>query len=208
MVGVVLLLAGCSGSSGPEPGSTVESVEAPRSPDAPRAASPPQRSDTVRAAPAQPTAGSTPVAAPVAMVGNWKRLSGNHLGEVEADPATGAITIMPRPNAWYQSFRGGLLFRDVDGDFAIRTSVTVSGRGGRTTPQARFSLAGLLVRSPDNAAGSDNFVSHTLGIGSVPARETLCQPSSRHCRMRTRTCVASSRLHSRQTILMWTARNN
>lgn len=168
---VAVQFAGCSDSSQPglaenaaAPAVSVQEAE-PQQPSLPRRASDSSPdSTTTNPAPAARVTATTATHSE-----EWQRLSAvtrsaEHFDTVVSDPATGAITITPRSNAWYQNFRGGLLFRVVDGDFAIRTRVTISGRDGRVIPQAAFSLAGLLIRPADSAAASDSFVAHALGV--------------------------------------------
>jgi len=167
---ILCLSIGCSGSKDSEvavDAPPAESVTAAFS----HASAPPSAQSPSENEPAPAVINSASVANPAAtaIAAGWQRLTSG-LGSaevfetVETDPSSGAITIMPRSNAWYQSYRGGLLFREVDGDFLFRATVSVAGRDDRTLPQSPFSLAGLLIRSPDNAAGSENFVLHTLGI--------------------------------------------
>jgi hypothetical protein len=88
----------------------------------------------------------------------------------------GWLAIVPRANAWYQDYRGGLLFREVTGDFDVTTRVQVTGRDGRARPRAAFSLAGLAVRAPRDVTpqswqpGGENLVFLALGVGDPPDR--------------------------------------
>lgn len=118
---------------------------------------------------------SAPLATPPADPAQWQRLSAvtrsaDAFESVETNSRTGVLTILPRSNSWYQAFRGGLLFQDVEGDFAIHATLHVSGRGDRLTPQTAYSLAGLLVRSPDNTVGAENFVFHAIGATDATDR--------------------------------------
>jgi hypothetical protein len=81
----------------------------------------------------------------------------------------GWMTIVPFTNTWYMDYRGVLLYKDVPGDFVVTTRLHVTGRDGKSAPNALFSLGGIMVRSPrsDNArnwrAGGENYVFLSLG---------------------------------------------
>lgn len=95
----------------------------------------------------------------------WKQLpaSGDPFESTEINIAADSITITPKPNAWYQQFRGGLLYREFKGDFTASLSVTVSNKSGNGAPQSQFSLVGLLVR-PNDAAETGTFIANVFGV--------------------------------------------
>ncbi len=85
----------------------------------------------------------------------------------------GRMTIMPYTVSWYQDWRGPLVFKEVTGDAAITTSLTVTGRDGVSVPGSDYSLGGLLVREPRSVTpatwtpGGENYIFLSLGYGQV-----------------------------------------
>ena len=65
----------------------------------------------------------------------------------------GYCAMMPFTSSWYQDYRGVLVFKPVKGDFAVTTSVRVTGRDGKSAPRSQFSLAGLMIRAAVPATG-------------------------------------------------------
>lgn len=84
----------------------------------------------------------------------------------------GRLVMMPYTVTWYQDWRGPLSYKEVTGDFVITTQVEVTGRDGVSIPQAQFSLAGLMMRTPRAitpatwTAGGENYVFFSLGQGN------------------------------------------
>jgi hypothetical protein len=64
------------------------------------------------------------------------------LGQLEP----GALTMIPRTTAWYDDWRGPLLFKEVTGDVVVTTEVVVTNRAGTGIPQSKHSIAGLMLR--------------------------------------------------------------
>jgi len=62
----------------------------------------------------------------------------------------GRLAMMPYTVTWFQDWRGPLSFKEITGDFVVTTDVTATGRDGLSVPQAQFSLAGLMIRTPRN----------------------------------------------------------
>lgn len=86
----------------------------------------------------------------------------------------GQCAMMPYTSSWYQDWRGVLLFKPVKGDFVVTTSVKATGRDGRSAPNAQFSLAGLMIRTPRNITpqtwqpGGENYVFISIGASTKP----------------------------------------
>ncbi|RYX82421.1 DUF1349 domain-containing protein [bacterium] len=64
-----------------------------------------------------------------------------------ATPADGVLTIVPLSSGWYEDNFGGLLYREIEGDFSASARIRSKGTNGQL-PQTLFSLAGIFVRSP------------------------------------------------------------
>ncbi|MDA0832444.1 MAG: hypothetical protein O2955_01400 [Planctomycetota bacterium] len=112
---------------------------------------------------------------------NWQRLSA--VDERVIDPFTqtdigktrkGWLTIIPQSNAWYQDFRGGFLFGEVEGNFTITTRVRVSSKNGEGLPRSSYSLAGLLLCVPRDITpqtwkpGEENALFYAFGTTDRP----------------------------------------
>lgn len=80
--------------------------------------------------------------------------------------APGQMVMMPYTCTWYQAYRGPMVYRNVTGDFAVTTNVTVSNRAGTGTPSADYSLAGIMLRrAPASATSAENYVFLSIGHG-------------------------------------------
>ncbi len=83
----------------------------------------------------------------------------------------GRMVMMPYTVSWFANYRGPLSFKDVTGDFVITTDVRATGRDGQSIPQAQYSLAGIMIRTPRNITpqtwtpGGENYVFLSLGHG-------------------------------------------
>lgn len=71
----------------------------------------------------------------------------------------------PMYSAWYQDLHGAFLHRLVSGDFRVVTAVTVSSLANpEQGPSRQYTSAGLMVRDPASAPGSENWVVMNLGF--------------------------------------------
>lgn len=83
----------------------------------------------------------------------------------------GWLTLIPRTSTWYRDYRGALAYKEVTGDFMVTTHLRVSGRSGTGAPKSQFSLAGLMIRTPQGVdrgtwrPGRENYV--FLSVGSA-----------------------------------------
>ena len=85
---------------------------------------------------------------------------------LDVDESTaGALTIVPTRDGWFGDFDGPLLFKEVSGDFVIKTLVQAGSTSDpATAPMNLFNSAGLLVRDPDHQPGVENWIMHNLGF--------------------------------------------
>ncbi|MEA5557689.1 DUF1349 domain-containing protein [Nodularia spumigena] len=81
----------------------------------------------------------------------------------------GALTMVPHTAVWFEDYRGPMLYKTLEGDFAVTTSVTATGRDGVSVPRSQFSLAGLMIRAPREITpatwtpGDENYVFLSTG---------------------------------------------
>lgn len=106
---------------------------------------------------------------------NWLRRETVEGGETQLErlafsppDAPGQLLMMPHTCVWYEGYRGPLLYKEVSGDFAFTTSVTVSRRNNLAgTPTSQYSLAGLMLRVPPATANApENYVFLSIGHGT------------------------------------------
>ena len=105
----------------------------------------------------------------------WKhvyREEGTQANQLEQLGVRGGwLRMVPYASTWYKDYRGVLLYKPVSGDFVVTTRVSVSGRRGGA-PNAQFSLAGIMVRTPRVGQswrpGGENYVFLSLGAADRP----------------------------------------
>ncbi|BCM88980.1 hypothetical protein IAD21_00822 [Abditibacteriota bacterium] len=85
-----------------------------------------------------------------------------------ATPADGVLTIIPRSSGWYEDNFGGLLYREIEGDFSVSARVRAKGKNS-ALPRTLFSLVGVFVRSPHEVTaqnwkrGQENWLFFSTG---------------------------------------------
>ncbi|MCB9846270.1 MAG: hypothetical protein H6811_09830 [Phycisphaeraceae bacterium] len=81
----------------------------------------------------------------------------------------GHLYIEPEVSSWFQDYRGVYLSKEVTGNFRVTTRVWVTGLN-TDLPQADFTLAGLMVRTPREPGawtpGGENWLFITTGRGT------------------------------------------
>jgi hypothetical protein len=117
----------------------------------------------------------------------WNVMQGDVQGGLPArfdiDRSTpGQLTIRPAYSWWVKDGRAFFLYRLVSGDFSVTTRLQTTGAHGGI-PQASWSLAGLLVRSPagDADRAAESWVGWTAGAvkgGRVLERKTTVDADS------------------------------
>ncbi|GMV81715.1 MAG: hypothetical protein AMXMBFR7_28990 [Planctomycetota bacterium] len=101
---------------------------------------------------------------------NGDQLEAWDIGET----SPGRLMMMPYTNGWYNDYRGVLAFKPVSGDFVVTTDVETHRRGGAGAPEALYSLAGIMVRTPKTttretwAPGGENYIFLSVGSASNP----------------------------------------
>jgi hypothetical protein len=84
--------------------------------------------------------------------------------EIDGASAPGAMRLVPYTVTWYAGYKGPLVYKSVDGDFALTTRVAVSNRAGAGLPSSSYSLGGLMLRAPTAApAQPEDYVFLSLG---------------------------------------------
>ncbi len=115
---------------------------------------------------------------------NWLNINdteqwgAEHLESLDINTSSiGQLHMMPYTSAWFQNWRGTLIYKMVDQDFVITTQVTATDRSGTSIPGAQYSLAGIMLRIPRDypngalgaggwIAGGENYVFLATGFAS------------------------------------------
>ncbi len=84
----------------------------------------------------------------------------------------GALHITPSTggggNLWFNDGAGVLVYRTVDGDFDVRSLMSVEDSDNPgSAPPPEYRLAGILVRDPASGPGNRNTAHVALGVGSA-----------------------------------------
>ncbi len=81
----------------------------------------------------------------------------------------GFLYLEPYTSGWYADYHAPFLFKEIKGDFVVRTRLLVSGLKD-VSPKATWSLSGLMVRAPRDvnpknwAPKGENWIFLTTGI--------------------------------------------
>ncbi|HXE57803.1 MAG TPA: hypothetical protein VNK43_07375 [Gemmatimonadales bacterium] len=101
----------------------------------------------------------------------------SHLRRAQVDTTgAGHLYLEPATSAWYADWYGPYLFKEVAGNFDVTVRLHATGLAGGL-PERTWSLAGLMVREPRQAAGPaqwtpfrENWLFLTTGIGDATGR--------------------------------------
>ncbi|MEO1054390.1 MAG: hypothetical protein AAFX87_27375 [Bacteroidota bacterium] len=83
------------------------------------------------------------------------------------------MVIKPHVSSWYEDVYGGLLYKEISGDFQATAHVKASGVNN-ATPNQSFSLGGLMVRKPSHfeastwQPGHENWLFLSTGTADRP----------------------------------------
>src|SRR6185503_432024 len=77
------------------------------------------------------------------------------------------ITMIPIMKCWWEDEKsGGMLFKDMNGDFSIETNITVTKSNSNEMPDKGFQQAGIVVRKKNEQ--KENYVFLSIGTGGNP----------------------------------------
>ncbi len=89
-----------------------------------------------------------------------------------SDSISGSLMMRPWTSAWFEDYRGTLIFKEASGNFTFTSEVTaLNGMNETVLPGSTFSLAGLMIRSPKTitdapnqwVSGDENYVFLSIG---------------------------------------------
>jgi len=85
--------------------------------------------------------------------------------ELNGAAAPGALRLVPHTVTWFAGYKGPLVYKLVDGDFAFTTSVSISNRAGSGLPSSTYSLGGVMLRAPTaSLAQPEDYVFLSIGF--------------------------------------------
>lgn len=89
----------------------------------------------------------------------------------------GALWFEPAKSGWFNEAVAPFIFREVTGDFDVRTRLKVTGVKGET-PQSQWSLAGLMLRQhisaeQKSAGRHENWLFINTGVAEIPGQTVL-----------------------------------
>jgi len=88
--------------------------------------------------------------------------------ELDGAAAPGALRLVPHTVTWFASYKGPLVSKLVDGDFALTTRVSISNRAGTGLPSSTYSLGGVMLRAPTaSLAQPEDYVFLSLGFADL-----------------------------------------
>ena len=96
--------------------------------------------------------------------------------EFSSEGGKSFMTIKPHVSSWYEDVYGGLLYKNVVGDFQVTASVKASGVQ-KETPDQSFSLGGIMARRPNQfdagtwKEGNENWLFLTTGTADKPGHQ-------------------------------------
>ncbi len=113
-------------------------------------------------------------------LGDWQRVNdveawnADQLEVFDIDQTfEGQAFMRPYTSAWYEDRRGPLAFKEVSGDFIVSSFVTATEQDGDGPPSSIYSLAGLMIRQPQERtpetwlSGRENYVFFSIGSGDT-----------------------------------------
>ena len=114
---------------------------------------------------------------------NWKELAAvegfpNRVQTLDVNTTSlGHLYLVPYTCTWFQDYRGVFLFKEITGDFDVRTRIRATGKETEV-PVRHYSLSGLMARAPRDITPEtwepwqENWMFITTGYGDAhPRRE-------------------------------------
>ena len=132
-----------------------------------------------------------------ASIVNWQNIrdaEGWNIDQLEFyninDSLADHFRIVPYTTSWFEEYRGPHIFKEVSGDFVFTTSVSALNHDLDAPPQSLFSLAGIMLRTPQNypngayglngwALNQQNYI--FLSIGMAADGDGRCDPDPIPC---------------------------
>ncbi|HEU5164589.1 MAG TPA: hypothetical protein VFU29_03570, partial [Chitinophagaceae bacterium] len=77
------------------------------------------------------------------------------------------ITMIPIMKCWWEDEKtGGMLFKEMNGDFTIETKINITKTNTAEMPDKGFQQAGIIIRKKDDA--KENYIFLSIGTGGNP----------------------------------------
>ena len=97
-------------------------------------------------------------------VNDWQYMNRNLFVSYQKEDT---ITMIPTMKCWWEDDKtGGMLFKEMNGDFIFETKVSISKSNSAEMPDKGFQQAGIIIRKKDDE--KENYVFLSIGTGGNP----------------------------------------
>jgi len=97
-------------------------------------------------------------------VNDWQYLNRNLFVSYQKEDT---ITMIPTMKCWWEDEKsGGMLFKEMNGDFFIETKINITKTNTAEMPDKGFQQAGIIIRKKDEQ--KENYVFLSIGTGGNP----------------------------------------
>ena len=101
---------------------------------------------------------------PAGSINDWQFLNRNLFVSYQRNDT---LTMIPTMKCWWEDERsGGMLFKEMNGDFSIETRINVTKNNSNEMPDKGFQQAGLIIRKKDEQ--KENYIFLSIGTGGNP----------------------------------------
>jgi hypothetical protein len=111
---------------------------------------------------------------PAGSINDWQYLNRNLFVSYQKNDT---ITIIPTMKCWWEDEKsGGMLFKDIHGDFSIGTKINISKSNTVEMPDKGFQQAGIIIRKKDDQ--KENYIFLSIGTGGNPTPKVSFKKTS------------------------------
>jgi hypothetical protein len=97
-------------------------------------------------------------------INDWQYLNRNLFVSYQNEDT---ITMIPIMKSWWEDEKsGGMLFKEMSGDFSIETKINISKSNAVDMPDKGFQQAGIIIRKKDDQ--KENYIFLSIGTGGTP----------------------------------------
>ncbi|HMK16690.1 MAG TPA: carboxypeptidase-like regulatory domain-containing protein [Chitinophagaceae bacterium] len=101
---------------------------------------------------------------PAGSINDWQYLNRNLFVSYQKNDT---ITMIPIMKCWWEDEKsGGMLFKEMNGDFSIETKINISKSNTDEMPDKGFQQAGIIIRKKDDQ--KENYIFLSIGTGGNP----------------------------------------
>jgi CarboxypepD_reg-like domain len=97
-------------------------------------------------------------------VNDWQYMNRNLFVSYQKEDT---ITMIPIMKCWWEDDKsGGMLFKEMSGDFSIETKINITRSNSSEMPDKGFQQAGIIIRKKDDQ--KENYIFLSIGTGGNP----------------------------------------